>query len=33
MSLARLLKEYRDVVLRLQVRNRVEGRARQADDK
>jgi hypothetical protein len=29
----RLLKEYRDVVLRLQVRNRVEGRARQADDK
>jgi hypothetical protein len=28
----RLLKDYRDIVIRLQVRNRVEGRARQADD-
>jgi hypothetical protein len=29
----RLLKDYRDIVVRLHVRNRVEGRARQADDK
>jgi hypothetical protein len=28
----RLLKDYRDIVILLQVRNRVEGRARQADD-
>jgi hypothetical protein len=28
----RLLKDYRDIVIRMQVRNRVEGRARQADD-
>lgn len=28
----RLLKEYKDIVIRLQVRNRVEGRARQADE-
>jgi hypothetical protein len=28
----RLLREYKDVVIRLQVRNKVEGRARQADE-